>query len=168
MDQRLADLWRRIQSFSFDDGDVDHPFAARLARENRWSAEFTARVIEEYRRFVFLSVAAGHAVTPSKIVDEAWHLHLIYTRSYWERLCPLVLGRPLHHEPSRGGAQEEEKFREQYRKTLASYRRFFPAIHRRISGPRPIAPARQTASRVPQAPFVGRLHGPVDSLLPHC
>lgn len=102
-------------------------FSARLARENGWTRAFTARVIQEYRRFLLLAAQAGHAVTPSETVDQAWHLHLVYTRSYWQRLCGGILGHPLHHEPSIGGLEEGAKFQAQYERTLASYRRVFGA-----------------------------------------
>jgi len=49
-------------------------------------------------------------VTPSDTVDQAWHLHLIYTGHYWEELCGKVLGLQLHHEPSAGGAVEGGKY----------------------------------------------------------
>ena len=78
------------------------------------------RAIEEYKRFVFLAMAAGHPVTPLDEVDQVWHLHLCYTRSYWEDLCGEVLRAPLHHGPTRGGAAERARFDDQYRRTLAS------------------------------------------------
>lgn len=118
-------LWERIQAFRFDEGNPSFPFAARLARDNGWSAGFTARTIREYRRFTFLAVAAGHPVTPSDQVDQAWHLHLLYTRNYWDTFCNEALQRPLHHGPTKGGASESEKFNDWYGKTLESYRRFF-------------------------------------------
>src|SRR5262249_47420226 len=58
-------------------------------------------------------------------VDAAWHLHLTYTRSYWQRLCGGVLGRPLHHDPSRGGPDEAARHRHMYSRTLAAYREAF-------------------------------------------
>jgi hypothetical protein len=79
----------------------------------------------EYRRFVFLAMEAGHPVTPSEQVDQAWHLHLLYTRSYWDDLCGQVLGRPLHHGPTQGGPAEGAKFHDWYRATLDSYERIF-------------------------------------------
>ncbi|MFD1733046.1 hypothetical protein ACFSC4_21000 [Deinococcus malanensis] len=54
-------------------------------------------VLGEYRRFLHLSTLGP--VSPSHLVDEAWHLHLTYTQDYWERL-PQVLGRALHHNPA--------------------------------------------------------------------
>jgi hypothetical protein len=102
-------------------------FEGRLARENNWDSAHTARVIEEYRRFLYLAVHAGHPVTPSDAVDQAWHLHLVYTRNYWDILCGEVLGRPLHHGPTRGGDAEASKFTDWYDHTLASYRAHFRA-----------------------------------------
>lgn len=118
-------LYDRISRFSFDDGDEELTFAGRLARENGWTPNYTARVIEEYKRFIFLAVVSRHPVTPSDQVDQVWHLHLTYTRSYWDRLCGQVLGRPLHHGPTRGGGAEAQKFDRWYTNTLESYTRLF-------------------------------------------
>jgi uncharacterized protein (TIGR04222 family) len=121
-----TELLRRIEAFSIDgDPAPNLSFAARLARENGWSRPFAERAVREYKRFVYLAMAAGHPVTPSVQVDAAWHLHLTYTRSYWQRLCAETLGQPLHHEPTRGGDAEGEKFHDWYAKTLDSYRRLF-------------------------------------------
>jgi uncharacterized protein (TIGR04222 family) len=118
-------LWARLDAFELDARDAAAGFSARLARENGWSGAHTARVVREYKRFLALAVCAGHPVTPSVAVDQAWHLHLLYTRSYWDDLCGTVLGRPLHHEPTSGGPDEAAKFRAQYERTLSSYRRLF-------------------------------------------
>jgi hypothetical protein len=125
MDRSQFELFQRIQAFSLDQQDAPLSFSKRLARDNGWSLEYAQRVIEEYKKFVFLAVAAGHPVTPSDQIDQVWHLHLSYTRSYWEEFCPKVLQMPLHHDPTRGGQAENEKFEDWYRKTLASYERFF-------------------------------------------
>jgi uncharacterized protein (TIGR04222 family) len=118
-------LYKQLLAFSFDDGTPELPFESRLARENGWSPAYSRRVIREYRRFLFLAVTAGHPVTPSEQVDQAWHLHLTFSRSYWDRLCRDLLGRPLHHEPTRGGPEEAVKFRAQYLQTLDAYRSAF-------------------------------------------
>lgn len=119
------ELRARIQAFSPDGPGVVFPFSARLAREHGWTRAFAGRVVEEYRRFLYLAMTAGHPVTPSVQVDEAWHLHLTYTRSYWDDLCGRVLGRPLHHDPTMGGAAEGAKFADWYARTLDSYRAAF-------------------------------------------
>lgn len=124
-EQYAAALWERIAGFEFDDGDTQLTFHRRLARENGWTPPYTSRVIREYRRFAYLAVAAGHPVAPSEDVDQVWHLHLTYTRSYWNRFCRDVLGRPLHHEPTRGGRAEASRHSAMYEQTLASYAAHF-------------------------------------------
>lgn len=117
-------LWKRIKTVEFDRLDAAFPFSARLARDNGWTIEFAKRVIGEYRRFCYLACTCGHQVTPSDEVDQAWHLHLTYTRHYWGEFRD-ALGRDLHHGPTRGGEAEDERFEHQYEATLASYRAEF-------------------------------------------
>ena len=119
------ELYLRLQSYCFDAPGSAVTFAAKLACEQGWSMAKSERVLGEYRRFLFLAMEAGHPVSPSRAVDLAWHQHLLDTRSYWQEFCPGVLGRPLHHTPSRGGEEERQRLGECYRRTLRSYRAFF-------------------------------------------
>lgn len=124
-DYRDDPLWLRLASFDLDVADAAYPFSRRLAFENRWSYQFADRVIEEYKRFCYLGVTAGHPVTPSDQVDQAWHLHLLYLRNYWDVFCGEVLQTPFSHGPTEGGRAEDMKFRDWYEKTKASYRETF-------------------------------------------
>ncbi|MCA9194223.1 MAG: TIGR04222 domain-containing membrane protein [Planctomycetales bacterium] len=121
----LQALIRRVEEFEIDPGDKALTFAHRLARENSWNLTFSRRAIDEYKRFCILAICADHPVTPSEQVDQVWHLHLTYTKSYWDRFCGEVLGKPLHHNPTAGGEQEGAKFRDWYSKTLESYEAVF-------------------------------------------
>ena len=96
-------LHQKIADFQLDDPTSQFSFSDKLAKENGWSKPYAQRVVDEYKRFLFLAMTAGHVVTPSDQVDQAWHLHLTYTESYWQDLCDNVLGRPIHHGPSKGG-----------------------------------------------------------------
>ena len=118
-------LLDRLSRFEFDEPGTELTFARRLARENGWSVAYAERVIEEYKRFLLLACTAGHVVTPSEQVDQAWHLHLTYTRSYWDDLCRNVLRQPLHHGPTKGGNEEQAKYIDLYEQTLSSYRQVF-------------------------------------------
>lgn len=118
-------LLRQLEDFSFDQPGSSLTFAKRLARENGWSVVWAERVIVEYKRFLYLAAVAGHAVTPSAAVDQVWHLHLCYTRSYWQDLCEQILGFALHHGPTRGGLREDEKYADWYQRTLQSYEKHF-------------------------------------------
>lgn len=118
-------VWAALSAYRFGTADAAFPFPARLARENGWTAVHAERVLEEYRRFCFLAVTAPGPVTPSDAVDQAWHLHLTYTRDYWDRFCPDVLGRKLHHDPTAGGPAERHRFHDQYAETLRAYEAAF-------------------------------------------
>lgn len=135
-------LWQRIAGHRIGPADASLSFTDRLARENRWDKAHTERVIGEYRRFCYLAMTAGHEVTPSDAVDQAWHLHLTYSRDYWQVFCPQVLGADLHHGPTSGGTVERARYYQQYADTLAAYEAAFgevppadiwPDAHRRFS-----------------------------------
>src|SRR6478735_1062085 len=104
------ELWMRIEQFELDEPGVAFKFSDRLARENGWTKAYAKRVIKEYKKFIFLCCISTHGVTPSDPVDQAWHLHLTYTRSYWIDLCKNTLNREIHHNPTKGGQKEAEKF----------------------------------------------------------
>jgi len=118
-------LWHRLAAHTIGPPDAAFSFAARLARENRWSLTHAEAVINEYKRFCYLAITAGHEVTPSDAVDQAWHLHLTYSRDYWGVFCPEVLGADLHHGPTKGGPTERDRFYHQYAATLAAYETAF-------------------------------------------
>jgi uncharacterized protein (TIGR04222 family) len=124
-DEQRSALRARIEAFSLDVPGASFPFSKKLAIENHWTPAYTRRVIEEYKRFSFMAVAAGHPVSPSEAVDQAWHMHLTYTQNYWKVFCADVLQTPLHHNPTQGGRAERDKFDDWYRRTLESYRTLF-------------------------------------------
>lgn len=126
------DLWRRLEAHAFETSAIELDFTGRLARTLGWDRETARGAIGEYRRFCFLAcVGRGPPVTPSEEVDEVWHLHLTYSRDYWDRWCAVALRRELHHDPTAGGADEASKYRMQYAETLALYESYF--------GPPPVA-----------------------------
>lgn len=117
-------LWSRIKAYQIDDPDSAYKFSQRLAKENGWSRDYTLRVIEEYKKFIFLCCVNPPA-TPSDPVDQCWHLHMIYTRSYWNDFCRDTLGQEVHHGPTRGGSKEQKKYKTFYDNTANNYKQFF-------------------------------------------
>ena len=117
-------LWQAIRDFPMDEDGAEEPYSVKLARAEGWSPGFTKRVIGEYRRFLYLTQVAEGQVTPSEIVDRAWHVHLTFTRNYWDELCAKVLDSPLHHEPC-SGPSEMPRYEDQFAKTRALYRKEF-------------------------------------------
>jgi hypothetical protein len=135
--------WVKLKDFSLDVPEVSFSFSDRLARENAWSKEYSQRAILEYKKFIFLSYISGKSLTPSDEVDQVWHLHMIYTRSYWIEMCKELLGGfNLHHGPTKGGKAEGDRFNLQYQDTLNLYEEVFfetppsdiwPSVEQRFS-----------------------------------
>lgn len=122
---QAGELWRAIDAMQIEPPGAALSFPARLARENGWSRSYAEMVVQEYKRFLYLAAQSPEPVTPSDEVDQAWHLHLAYSRHYWDVLCGEILKRPLHHGPTAGGETEGVRYRRQYEETLALYRRVF-------------------------------------------
>jgi hypothetical protein len=114
-------LWQKIEAFELDVPHADFKFSQRLARENGWSHNYTQRVITEYKKFLFLCCINETCVTPSDPVDQAWHLHLTFTRLYWVDLCKNTIGKEIHHNPTKGGTREADKFDGFYTSTQKLY-----------------------------------------------
>ena len=117
-------LWQRIEGHSFEPGHALN-FTQRLARDRAWPIGFARAAVGEYARFCFLAVVLPTPVTPSEEVDEVWHLHLTYSRDYWDTWCGKVLQAPLHHDPTPGSLAAARRCRLQYAATLAAYEGFF-------------------------------------------
>ena len=139
------DLWQRISQFTLDIEGDRLPFSARLARENGWSRQEAQGAIDEYKRFIYLICITDTPLTPSEAVDQVWHLHLVYTRSYWKDFCDGVLGRAIHHDPTKGGDSQTRRFVGQYTRTCALYESefgsappaaFWPSVADRFAAPR--------------------------------
>ena len=122
-EQRI--LWNKIESIELDEPESSFTFTDRLCRENGWKYKYAVRVIYEYKKFMFLICIAEHPLTPSDEVDQVWHLHLLYTKLYWEEFCRNTMGREVHHGPTKGGSSEKEKFNDWYAKTKELYLKAF-------------------------------------------
>jgi len=113
-------LWNKILNFSIDDPDSSFTFTDRLCRENNWSMEYALRAVMEYKKFIFLVCTSDYSQTPSDQVDQVWHLHLLYTQSYWIEFCKGLLDKEIHHGPTKG-IEERGLFRDLYSDTLELY-----------------------------------------------
>lgn len=125
MDEEQRARWQRLCAHPFEAPDQGLDFTRRLAREQDWTLAQARQAVDEYRKFCFLACCGAGEMTPSREVDEVWHLHLIHTHDYWREFCPKVLGMELHHGPTRGGASDARRHREQYAHTLACYEQWF-------------------------------------------
>ena len=97
------------------------PVLRRTAERMEWSGSYAAEVEQEYRRFLYVSVAhPGDRLGMAGPVDEAWHDHILDTIDYVE-FCRQASGRYLHHTPqSESGGSGAE-----YARTLALIKAVF-------------------------------------------
>jgi hypothetical protein len=122
---QLERIIRGMERFSLDAEGAARPFSKKLQAQQGWTEEFTARAIDEYKRFMVLAAVSSNEVTPSKIVDEVWHLHLQYSRSYRDEMCKQILGKHIDHNPGDGADGENSHYSDQYLKTLLLYMTVF-------------------------------------------
>jgi hypothetical protein len=136
------DLWLRLRQYHFEHLVPPHlsdhiaacfggpdaatrAFATKLQKKLNWSSRFARRAIDEYRKFLYLGVVADFGVTPSKVIDQVWHEHLLFTRAY-DQFCQEVLGRPFDHFPELVPTGEQTStFASQYEATLDLYEKEF-------------------------------------------
>lgn len=112
------DLWSRILPWR-DRLAADRAFMTRVRAGLSIDEAAASDAILEYLRFVYLAWISPEGATPSKPIDEIWHAHLLFTRSY-DAFCRSTRGEHLHHEPGDGGS-DEERYRSAYRATVARY-----------------------------------------------
>jgi hypothetical protein len=119
LDCRYGTLWKKISQHQL-------PALSLLSiqRKLRISELELARLVEEYKRFLLLGVIDG-PVTPSLLVDEIWHQHLVFTHDYWQVLCGEILETSFQHSPGNGEAESEAEFQRQFFRTLDKYYYWF-------------------------------------------
>merc|ERR1711964_442295 len=77
----------------------------RLASKMGWTEERMHKTISEYFRFISLVMLHSKGemtleVTPSQDIDETWHNHMLFTRSYISFCNKYNNGEYIHHQPS--------------------------------------------------------------------
>ena len=116
-------LWNKILEFDLDRPFSEYGFSTRLADENYWTKNFTAKAILEYKKFMYLAGTSDFMVSPSEIIDTVWHQHLIYTQSYND-FCQII-GKNIQHIPSTHNKVDFEKFRQAKERTNRLYSETF-------------------------------------------
>lgn len=102
------DLWLRIYNYDLphrDEWDADaepgrwcQTLADNLRKGGDWTDESATRLVKEYRRFLYLKALSKGRMTPPKVIDEVWHLHLDMGDDFENRFCTAI-GSKLTHEP---------------------------------------------------------------------
>ena len=120
-----VDAHKKLIAYTIGPQDIDLTFRNRVAHENGWDLAKAERAVQEYKRFAYLCAHSRTPCTPSMEIDQVWHMHMTYTRDYWGKFCPHILGYELHHGPTEGGDDEDQKHIDQYEYTLLYYEQVF-------------------------------------------
>ncbi|MBI2717509.1 MAG: hypothetical protein HYX36_01930 [Rhizobiales bacterium] len=94
-DYRLDPLWLRLAFLERQAGDSRLSLPHLAAKAERVDIGAARRLVEEYRRFLFLAMRAGHAVTPPAPIERVMRQHEAQDPNYWEALAGMIVERPL-------------------------------------------------------------------------
>ena len=91
-----------------------------------WTQEQSLMAVEEYRRFLFLTVTSTTVIVPTKFVDNVWHTHILDTMKYMDD-CQQLFGFFLHHFPYFGmhGSEDQANLQSAFRKAADVYESAF-------------------------------------------
>lgn len=106
-------------------------FMEILMNEQMISASLAKEWIAEYKKYLLMCYISNESVSPSREVDEVWHLHQHFTEEY-AKFCQEMFGCLLAHAPSAHDGSEKEDFMALYNKTLDFYSKLFGEIPRHI------------------------------------
>jgi hypothetical protein len=99
----------RIKS-ELRDGTIAGRVANIVMRIKPWTVEFVWAIVHEYIRFLELKMEEPNPevsrISPSPLIDEVWHLHILDTRNYaadchqmHAEHFPRKAGQFIHHSP---------------------------------------------------------------------
>jgi hypothetical protein len=136
------ELWLRLYNYHFNDlvppnlwdkvtarfGGADastKAFAHKLAIKLGWKNSFAQWAVAEYKRFVYLGVISDFVVTPSDIIDQVWHQHILFSKAY-RSFCTDVIKYDFDHTPELiSSGNQTGTFSAQYFYTLELYKKEF-------------------------------------------
>lgn len=105
--------------------DLD-PIVVKVMYEESWTLQQALSAVEEYRRFLFLTVTKPEAIVPTEFVDAVWHAHILDTAKYRDD-CQQLFGFFLDHFPYFGmrGKEDQETLQATFANTANLYESVF-------------------------------------------
>lgn len=118
-------LWDIIISKFGGENPSARAFNEKLSRKLNWDYNFAQKAIWEYKKFVYLGVISDFSVTPSKIIDQVWHEHILFSSGYRD-FCRDIINYNFDHNPELIGIDiQTEIFQSQYCHTIELYKKEF-------------------------------------------
>lgn len=94
-DYRRDPLWLRLAFLERETAGRQLSLSRLVADTLGCDASMARRLVEEYRRFLFLLMRAGHAVTPPPAIERVLKMHEHHALNFWEALSAMVTERPM-------------------------------------------------------------------------
>lgn len=118
-------LWDEIAAKFGGQSPFTKAFADKLSRKLNWEKKFALKAIWEYKKFVYMGVVSDFSVTPSKVIDQVWHEHLLFSAGY-RKFCKEIIQYDFDHNPELiYVSSQTEAFQSQYFHTIEFYKREF-------------------------------------------
>ena len=122
MDYRLDPLWLKLNVMGMQGAQNFAPVMEMMQKQMGMNSEMASRVIEEYRKFLFLAMRAGHQVIPPGAVNDVWMQHMQSAQNFWEQLGQMITTQPL---ASGFDSKAFSAMADPWAATLASYEKIF-------------------------------------------
>ena len=122
MDYRLDPLWLKLNMMNAQGLQAFAPVMQMVEKQMGANAEMAGRIIEEYRKFLFLAMRSGHQVIPPGVINDVWMMHMQNAQNFWENLGQMITERPVA-----GGvdAKSMGSMADAWTETLKSYEKIF-------------------------------------------
>jgi len=92
--------------------------------------ENTISLLEEY--YKWLNILAenngAHIVSPSTVIDQVWHLHILDTHDY-RKVCKKICGHIIDHYPENSFSNQKNDKIDRYYNTVSFYEKKYGKIH---------------------------------------
>ena len=82
-------------------------------------------LIAEYKKFLIMSVICNFPIAPSGYVDEAWHLHMLFTKEYIDFSKKVGKAVILHVPLINDAIEEKQNLKDFYKQTIEAYMEIF-------------------------------------------
>jgi hypothetical protein len=118
-------LWDEIAAKFGGQNPFTKAFADKLSRKLNWKKNFALKAMWEYKKFVYMGVISDFSVTPSKVIDQVWHEHLLFSSGY-RKFCKEIIRYDFDHNPELVSVgSQTEAFQSQYFHTIELYKKEF-------------------------------------------
>ena len=115
-------IWDEIKAKFGGSNPFTKAFADKLSKKYNWNKNKALKSIWEYKKFVYLGVISDFSVTPSKVIDQVWHEHLLFTAGY-RKFCNEIIQYNFDHSPELTYLESQpDKYMSQFFHTIELYR----------------------------------------------